>query len=62
MLRDEVQHAFPNEDLDALAGNLIDGVWEQGTGPSFQVVAPSSGEVLASLNAASQALTQDAVR
>ena len=62
MLRDEVQRAFPNEDLDAMAGNLIDGVWEKGTGPSFQVVAPSSGEVLASLNAASQALTQDAVR
>jgi len=62
MLRDEVQKAFVGEDLDTLQGNLINNEWVKGDGPSFSVVAPSSGEVLAVLNEASQKMTAAAVQ
>ena len=62
MLRDEVQKALVGEDLDALAGNLINNEWIRGDGPSFSVVAPSSGEVLAVLNETSEEMTAAAVK
>src|SRR5258708_6510034 len=62
MLRNEVQKAFVGEDLDALSGNLINNEWVRGDGPSFSVVAPSSGEVLAVLNEASEEMTANAVK
>src|SRR5690349_6297263 len=61
MLRDEVQKAFAGEDLDALAGNLINNEWMRGDGETFSVIAPSSGEVLATLNEASEEMTTSAV-
>ncbi|HTI13499.1 MAG TPA: aldehyde dehydrogenase family protein [Dictyobacter sp.] len=61
MLRDEVQKAFPGEDLNALRGNFINNEWVQGDGPSFSIISPSTGEVLAVLNEASQQQTADAV-
>ena len=62
MLRDEVQKALVGEDLGALAGNLINNEWIRGDGPSFSVVAPSSGEVLAVLNETSEEMTAAAVK
>jgi acyl-CoA reductase-like NAD-dependent aldehyde dehydrogenase len=57
-----VQNALAGEDLDALSGNLINNEWVKGDGPSFPVVAPSSGEVLAVLNEASEEMTATAVK
>lgn len=62
MLRDEVQKALAGENLDALSGNVINNEWIRGDGPSFSVVAPSSGEVLAVLNEASAEMTAAAVK
>jgi acyl-CoA reductase-like NAD-dependent aldehyde dehydrogenase len=62
ILRDDVQKALAGENLDALAGNLINNEWIAGDGPSFSIVAPSSGEVLAVLNETSKEMTAAAVQ
>jgi acyl-CoA reductase-like NAD-dependent aldehyde dehydrogenase len=62
MLKDDVQKALVGEDLDALAGNLINNEWVRGDGPSFSVISPVSGEVLATLNEASEEMTAAAVK
>jgi acyl-CoA reductase-like NAD-dependent aldehyde dehydrogenase len=61
-LRDDVEKALVGENLDALAGTLINNEWIEGEGPAFSIVSPSSGEVLAVLNETSEKATAAAVK
>jgi acyl-CoA reductase-like NAD-dependent aldehyde dehydrogenase len=61
-LRDDVKKALVGENLDALAGTLINNEWIEGDGPAFSIVSPSSGEVLAVLNETSEKATAAAVK
>jgi acyl-CoA reductase-like NAD-dependent aldehyde dehydrogenase len=61
-LRDDVKKALVGENLDALAGTLINNEWVGGDGPAFSIVSPSSGEVLAVLNETSEKTTAAAVK